>query len=395
VTTAETRTPDDIGDLVAAPYNPRAISETAAAGLAKSLADFGDLSGIVWNAKTGRLVCGHQRVEQLRKLGGVYHDGAIIVGDGKRFQVRVVDWDEVTEKAANITANNKHLAGEYTSDLQGLLDEVKLAIGDDDFTDLRLDALISAMPVADPLESESDDEDDYELPEEPVTKFGDVWTLGGSTLICGDSAQHLRRGASVDCVFTDPPYGVNYTSRVDKERRKDWGPIRNDGLGGDSLRVFLKSTVPLAKFTYICCDYHTFMDFEATFGKPKSCIVWNKGSIGLGWGYRRQHEFILFYGAFSKTDGSSARAMSDVWDFARDSNYKHPTQKPTALAMKALIDCDATSVYDPFIGSGTTLLAAEKLGIPCTGIEIEPKYCDVVVQRWEELTGGSAVRKGG
>lgn len=132
-----------IDDLKPASYNPRTIAPKAQSGLNKSLCDFGDISGITWNARTGNLVCGHQRVEQLRKLGAVWHKGALCVGaDGPRFNVRVVDWDLSKEKAANIVANNAYIAGDFTDALNGLLAEIKCSEGDASFTQLRLDELI-------------------------------------------------------------------------------------------------------------------------------------------------------------------------------------------------------------------------------------------------------------
>lgn len=131
-----------IDDLKASPFNPRKISTKAAAGLQKSLEDFGDLSGVVWNKQTGNLVCGHQRVEQLRKLGAVLHKGVLRVGvDGPQFPVRVVDWPLAFEKAANVVANNPHIGGEFTDDLNELLKEVQCSIGEDAFGELNLSEL--------------------------------------------------------------------------------------------------------------------------------------------------------------------------------------------------------------------------------------------------------------
>jgi hypothetical protein len=135
-----------IEDLRPAAYNPRRISDRAARALSKSLGDFGDLSGIVWNKRTGNLVCGHQRVDQLRKLGAyldVCRDGtAAIEHGGERFVVRVVDWPEAKEKAANVVANNPAIGGEFTDELGALLDEIQADIGAQGFADLALDELV-------------------------------------------------------------------------------------------------------------------------------------------------------------------------------------------------------------------------------------------------------------
>ena len=144
---------NSVEQLTAAPYNPRRIGEPAAAGLSESMSRFGDIAGIVWNERTGHLVCGHQRVEQLKKLGAQLfsEDGnpVLRVGkDGKRFTVRVVDWSEAQEKAANIAANNPHVGGEFTDELQALLGEVQASLGNDAFGDLGLDKLLASADDA-------------------------------------------------------------------------------------------------------------------------------------------------------------------------------------------------------------------------------------------------------
>lgn len=137
-------------DLQAAPYNPRLIDDAAAAGLSASMEDFGDISGIVWNQRSGHLVCGHQRVEQLRGLGGVMAGERILVGEGLnlvQFPVRVVDWDEPKEKRANIAANNPHIAGVFDDGLDAVLRGIR-ETNSEDFERLRLDALMVAIPAA-------------------------------------------------------------------------------------------------------------------------------------------------------------------------------------------------------------------------------------------------------
>jgi hypothetical protein len=128
-----------IDDLRQADYNPRKISSKAAAALSKSLGDFGDLSGIVWNQRTGNLVCGHQRVAELRKLGAQLIDGALQIVSGERFAVRIVDWPIVKEKSANVVANSPSIAGEFTPSVDAVLDEIMAGIGQQDYSELLLD----------------------------------------------------------------------------------------------------------------------------------------------------------------------------------------------------------------------------------------------------------------
>lgn len=131
-----------VDDLAPAPYNPREIDDENAEGLRESVARFGDISGITYNVRTKRLVCGHQRVRQLVALGAQVVDGAIQLASGHRFPIRVVDWTEAEEKAANVTANNDNIAGRFTSELDALLEEIRGSLGEPDFGTLRLDSLL-------------------------------------------------------------------------------------------------------------------------------------------------------------------------------------------------------------------------------------------------------------
>ncbi len=204
----------------------------------------------------------------------------------------------------------------------------------------------------------------------------------------------LIDGAKVAMVFTDPPYGVDYVSRVDVKRRKDWGGIKNDNLNGEDLQEFLKDSVGyLSKPKYICCNWQSVKDFFESIGMPNSLIVWDKKSMGLGANYRSQHEFILFYGKLNH------RKETNVWSLKRDSTaeYTHPTQKPVELIVRAAINSSKKGevVYDAFLGSGSTLIAAHKLERMCYGMELDPKYVDVIVQRWCDYTGITSIKKNG
>lgn len=216
---------------------------------------------------------------------------------------------------------------------------------------------------------------------------GQVWEIPSATrpgqyhrVRCGDSkdTEAVKRlcSSKIDTVFTDPPYGVNYTSRVDLERRKGWGEIANDNLTPEQLVEFLRATVPAdIQYRFVCCSWDSYPAFWQALGKPNACNVWVKNYFGLGKGYRRKHEFVLFYGKLDRTD------LDDVWPFDRETEYMHPTQKPIPLVTKALADVDAQAVYDPFLGSGTTLFAAEQVGAICYGCELTPGYTAVVLER--------------
>jgi DNA modification methylase len=258
---------------------------------------------------------------------------------------------------------------------------------------LRQQASRSSVPA----QGKTDPDAAPESPDEPLTRRGDLIVLGEHRLLCGDSTlvadvELALDGCRPAMVFTDPPYGVDYQSRVDEGIRKNWGSIANDDLRGEALRRLLALSVLKLEPRYVCACWDTFVDFHAALGAPRSVIVWDKEVFGLGKGYRRQHELVLFYGSLSST------TESDVWRIGREGgfggSYVHPTQKPVALVERALKNSSALGdvIYDPFCGSGTTLIACERLGRRCVGLELEPRYCDVIAKRWEDFTGKRAER---
>jgi DNA modification methylase len=250
---------------------------------------------------------------------------------------------------------------------------------------------------------ESDDADDVvpRVPNVPKSKFGDIYQLGDHRVLCGDSTseEHIKKlmeNKNADMIFTDPPYGVDYVSRVDKNKRKDWGGIKNDDLKGSNLQDFINAALSphwKARSKYICCNWQSVKDFYEAVGLPNSLIVWDKKSIGMGANYRSQHEFILFWGKLE------IKSESNVWSLKRDSisDYTHPTQKPVELITRAITNSSKNGelVYDAFLGSGSTLIAAQKTGRVCYGMELEPKYVDVIVERYVQYTGDSNIIKNG
>lgn len=229
--------------------------------------------------------------------------------------------------------------------------------------------------------------------EPAISQLGQVYQLGKHRLMCGDSTkiedvEKLMNGQKADMVFTDPPYGVDYSSRVDEERRKGWGGIKNDDLKGEELQAFLQDS--LAYFDcdkYICCNWQSVIDFWRAYGKLNAFIVWDKGSIGLGAGYRNQHEIILFYGTLDHN------SESNIWAIKRDntSEYIHPTQKPVAIPARAIKNSskDGSIIVDIFGGSGSTLIACEQTNRTCYMMELDPKYCDVIRKRYQKFVTGS------
>tara|TARA_A100001201_G_scaffold83_3_gene286 strand:+ start:2173 stop:3291 length:1119 start_codon:yes stop_codon:yes gene_type:complete len=240
--------------------------------------------------------------------------------------------------------------------------------------------------------------DDDEIPEvkESKVKRGDIWQLGKHRIMCGDSTNaddvaKLMNGQKADMLFTDPPYNVGFNGRSGK-----FDVIKNDKLKDDEFNKFINEFANTVydldiSIKYIWCNWKFYDVLKCNFNF-NACIVWAKNVFGLGRGYRHQHEFCLFQG---KLD-NGINNESDLWNIAKDSKYVHPTQKPTALSERAFGNHkNALNVLDLFLGSGSTLIAAEKLKRNCYGMELDENYCDVIIERWEQFTGQKAIKING
>jgi DNA modification methylase len=325
-----------------------------------------------------------------------------------------VGWLTEAEKRAYVLADNKlaELAG-WNDEL--LADELR-ALQADDFdlslTGFAQDELDDLL--IDKTEGKTDPDAVPPAPTIPVTQPGDVWGLGRHRIMCGDSTRidqaHVLMGGGVaDMVFTDPPYNVAYEGRGDN----DLGPIKNDDMTDAQFEQFLRDVFStywacmkeLAPI-YVChTDSATApkLSFEKTFAerfKKSSTIIWAKQSAGMGWqDYRAQHEPIIY--GWKEGKGKhyycGDRAKTTLWQIGRDAqaSYVHPTQKPVDLPAEAIVNSSRAGdiVLDLFGGSGSTLIACEKTGRINRSMEIDPKYCDVIVRRWQDFTGQRAVRE--
>lgn len=188
-------------------------------------------------------------------------------------------------------------------------------------------------------------------------------------------------------VFTDPPYNVSFNGRSGK-----FDVIENDDIDEKEFEDLITASCSIIRSLspscyYIWCNwkFYGLLQKQLNF---KNCIVWAKNVFGLGKGYRHQHEFCLFNGSVDE----SVTNESDLWQIAKDTNYMHPTQKPVALCMRALKNhADVHTVVDLFGGSGSTMIACEQMNKKCYTVELDPHYCDVIIQRWENFTGKKAV----
>ncbi|MDN8042821.1 site-specific DNA-methyltransferase [Burkholderia vietnamiensis] len=385
------------------PYarNARTHSEEQVSQIAASIAEFGFTNPILAGSD-GVIVAGHGRLAAARKLG---LDVVPVV---------VLDHLSPTQRRALVIADNR-IAENAGWDDTMLRIEIS-ALQDDDFdlslTGFDADALAELMAGDEPnAEGETDDDAAPEVSETPVSRSGDVWLLGGHRLLCGDSTvaesyERVLDGEQVDMVFTDPPYNVNYAnSAKDKMRGKDRA-ILNDNLGDgfyDFLLAALTPTIAHCRGGVYVAMSSSELDvlqaaFRAAGGHWSTFIIWAKNTFTLGRAdYQRQYEPILYgWPEGAQRHWCGDRDQGDVWNIKKpQKNDLHPTMKPVELVERAIRNSSrpGNMVLDPFGGSGTTLIAAEKSGRLARLIELDPKYVDVIVRRWQDWTGKQAARE--
>lgn len=390
-----------IETLVPYARNARTHSDSQVAAVARSIERFGFTNPVLIDADGG-IVAGHGRVMAARRIGmGVVP--CLRVG-----------WLTDAEKRAYVLADNKlaELAG-WDDDL--LAGELRDLQGEDfDLSLIGFDQPELDDLLIEKTEGKTDPDVAPPVQADAVTRAGDVWLMGRHRIMCGDSTsiEHVRKlmaGLLADMVFTDPPYNVAYSGRG----QNDLGTIKNDDMSDDQFDVFLRAVFAAydAAMRPLACIYVCHPDsqsgpklaFEKTFAerfKKSSTIIWVKQSAGMGWqDYRAQHEPILY--GWKEGNGShyycGDRAKTTVWQIGRDAqaSYVHPTQKPVALPEEAILNSSQGGwvVADLFGGSGSTLIACEKSGRVNRSMELDPKYCDVIVRRWQQFTGKRAVRE--
>jgi len=379
------------------PYarNSRTHSDAQVAQIAASIKEFGFLNPIIIDGDNG-IIAGHGRVLAARKLG--------------LNEVPVVEAAHLsdTQKRAYIIADNKLAlnAGWDNEMLSIELGELGDAGFDLDLTGFELNEINALLaPVG--TEGLTDPDEVPAPPEEPITKPGDVWILGNHRLMCGDSTSvsdmgKLCAGQLVDLLLTDPPYNVAYEGGT-----KEKLTIQNDSMGDDQFRQFLRDAFVTAdtviKPGSVFYIWHADTEAYAFRGacidagwKVRQCLIWKKSSMVMGrQDYHWKHEPCLY----GWKDGAghlwaSDRKQTTILEFDKPNrNGEHPTMKPVALFEYQMLNNTKGGdlVLDSFGGSGTTLIAAEKNGRTALLMELDPRYCDVIIKRWQDFTGGKAV----
>jgi len=436
-----------ISELNPTQYNPRKDlqrGDPEYEKLKKSILEFDYIEPIIWNQRTGNVVGGHQRLKVLQELGR------------EEVEVSVVDLPEDKEKALNLALNKisgdwdlprlKELleelnTGAFDIELTGF-DTVEIG-----------DIFEQFQPEA--KEDNFDLEAAIESIVEPETNPGDIWQLGRHRIMCGDATAQadvdkLIDGSQASMVFTDPPYNVDYTGGT-----KDKLKIMNDKMSPDEFYKFLRAsflnmlraTEPGGAF-YICHAESEGINFRTALADAgwlvKQCIIWVKNQFVIGrMDYQARHEPILYgwkpgakhkwYGGrkqstiIDESEGITVRednegkiitfsngietvsirvadyevlnqgddSLTTIWRFDKPlRNAEHPTMKPIPLCARAIRNSSKREdiILDSFLGSGSTLIAAEQTGRICYGLELDPVYCDVIVHRWEEFTGQKGIK---
>lgn len=344
----------------------------------KSIVDFGNNDPIAVD-ENNVIIEGHGRYEALKELG--YEEAECIVLTGLT---------EDQKNAYRLVHNKLTMNSDF--DMKGLeeeLNKINMDLTAFDFDPFNMDEEEKEI-----IEDEAPEVDEEH---EPIAKVGDIWELGNHRLMCGDSTkkenvERLTEGQLVDLVFTDPPYGYEYVSN----HQNKFDMLKNDDKILDYITPiydFMKENSAIYSF----CGWQSLLKWLEYFNKTKlelkNVIIWKKNNWSMGdlkGAYAGQYEIILFL--HKGRVELNGKRDTDVWAFDREPPKLHPTMKPIELISKALKQSskENDTVLDIFGGSGSTLIACEQLDRKCYMMELDPKYCDVIIKRWETLTGKKA-----
>lgn len=380
------------------PYarNSRTHSEAQVAQIAGSIREFGFTNPVLIDAENG-IIAGHGRIMAAQKLGLA--------------EVPCIRLDHLTEtqRKAYVIADNKLALNSGWDDSMLALELAELQDDNFDLSLTGFDESELADLLAETIEGKTDPDEVQEPPVDPVTVRGDVWVMGKHRLLCGDSTSidDLRKlcgEQDVDMWLTDPPYNVAYEGKT-----KDALTIQNDSMTDDSFRTFLRDAYVAADAVmkqgavfYIWhadSEGYNFRGAAHDAGwKVRQCLIWKKSTMVMGrQDYHWKHEPCLYgwkegAGHLWATD----RKQTTILEFEKPSrNGEHPTMKPVALFEYQMLNNTKGGdiVLDSFGGSGTTMIAAEKNGRIARIMELDPKYCDVIVKRWQDFAGKQAIHE--
>ena len=397
-----------VGELVPDPRNARTHSKRQVEQLVASIRGFGFSNPILVD-DAGLLIAGHGRLLAAKAMGMTEVPTIALLG-----------LSDVQKRALRLADNKIALNAGWD------LDVLKLELGELAAMTIDVDLAITGFSTGEidvilKGSSDPDDESIPVVPTEPRTKPGDIWELGEHRVGCGDGRdiEFLKavvgEGDLVDAAFLDPPYNVRINGHANAKGRHREFAMASGEMSTEAFRAFLTQTLgACAKVSrdgavhFVCMDWRHMDDLSATgatvYGDLLNLCVWNKSNAGMGSLYRSKHELVFVYKVgngphFNAVElGQHGRNRTNVWDYASvnsmvgnraDDLALHPTVKPTALVCDAIQDVTKRGqlVLDIFLGSGTTLIAAERSGRRCRGIDIDPAYVDVAVERWQAMTG--------
>jgi len=389
-----------ISDLIFAEYNPRELTKDQHQDLKDSITRFGLVDPLIVNIHKERkniLVGGHQRLRIAKELGY------------KSVSCVEVELTPEKEKELNVRLNKN--TGQWDWDaLANHFDVGEL---------LEWGFSEDELQFTEPDVQGLTDDDDVPEVEEAITKQGDLWLLGEHRVLCGDATkkedvERLMDGQKIQMLLTDPPYGVDYSSKNEFLNNADKGNLIQKDIINDTKNA--EETVEMWRgyFRNVKLNLQSGSNYYINFSgdklillllllreddiqmPEKQILVWVKNNHVLGRSnYNYKHEFILYGWSGSKGHKHYGDFDTTVWEIDKPlKNDLHPTMKPIELLVRAIEHGTAKgmSVYDGFLGSGSTLIACEKTNRKCYGMEIDPHYCDVIVKRWEEYTGNKAKR---
>ena len=379
-----------------------------------------------------------QIVASIREFGFtnpilVNPDGSVIAGHGRLLAAKAMDLPQVPtivlqglseaqQRALRLADNKIALNAGWDVDL------LKLELGELSTLEVGLDLSVTGfsggeIDVALKGASDPDDEVIPVVPKTPRTRPGDIWILGEHRVGCGDGRDHdflqavIGKGASVDAAFLDPPYNVRINGHANARGRHREFAMASGEMTEDAFRAFLAESLGACSGVsrdgavhFVCMDWRHMDEVGSVgndiYGELLNLCIWNKSNAGMGSLYRSKHELVFVFRVgtaphFNAVElGRHGRNRTNVWDYAsvnsmagsrREDLALHPTVKPTALVADAIQDVTRRGelVLDTFLGSGTTLIAAERTGRRFRGLDIDPAYVDVAIERWTAMTGGT------
>lgn len=393
------------------PRNARTHSKKQIAQIAESIRGFGFTNPILADPE-GNLIAGHGRLRAAKEIG--LKTVPVITLEGL---------SEPQKKALRLADNKIALNAGWDAEI------LKLELAELSLPEIEIDLGLTGFSAGeiDVVLADSEDPDDEVIPavpEEPRVRFGDVWQLGEHRVACGDGRDvaFLQRlvgeGEAIDCAFLDPPYNVKINGHANAKGRHREFAMASGEMSETEFRTFLSDTLGgCAKVSrdgavhFVCMDWRHMNDVTASaegiYDDLLNICVWNKSNAGMGSLYRSKHEMVFVYRVGDKPHinnvelGKHGRNRTNVWDYPSVNSMKgsrredlalHPTVKPIAMVADAY--CDVTKqgelVLDIFLGSGTSLIAAERVGRRFRGLDIDPAYVDLAMQRWSDLTGKEA-----